>query len=150
MSLFYHLRFVWDDRSPIENWAIPAALFSSSSSLLVDGCRFLSRMSWYFVFPIHPPFNYMNFASTFMKKKKNSPTLLFSHLHTSLSLWCFWGDVQCILPSKHVVCYTKSYMMWSDRLCCASVFQACPIAAHKTYSRSRFFFMCVIQQQQTR
>lgn len=112
MSLFYHLRFVWDDRSPIENWAIPAALFSSSSSLLVDGCRFLSRMSWYFVFPIHPPFNYMNFASTFMKKKKTAPHYYFltSTLHCRYGVFGVMCSAFCPL---NMLCVIQR-VIWCD------------------------------------
>ena len=81
------------------------------SIILVDGSRFLSRISHYISF-IHPSCNYMKFATIVLQKYNPIPG--FSHLQTSLLVCYFWVEVQCHLSSKHGVYYgIQRVQFWS-------------------------------------
>lgn len=61
---------------------------------------------------------------------KSSSALQCSHLQTSVLEWCFWGDVQCHLSSKHSVYYDiQRVQVW---LYSDSVSQACPKVLQQT------------------
>ncbi len=75
--------------------------------ILVDGSRFLSRISRY-IFPFILPSTIWIFASAIP--------------------WCFWGDVQCHLTSKHGVYYgiqRVQFLSHLTRLYSPSISQVC-------------------------
>ena len=74
---------------------------------------------------------------------ENSPTPWCANLQTSLLLWCFWGDEQCHLSSKHVVYYgIKRVQFWSHltRLYSPSIWKACPNIVQPTLNKPQYVF----------
>ena len=107
--------------------------------ILVDGSRFLTRMSLYIFSFIHPS---MIWSLPVPYAEKQPRTMMFPPPNFTVGM-VFFGDVQCHLTSQHGVFYgIQRIQFWTHltRLYSPSISQAFLNVVHQTLNKLQHYF----------